>query len=58
MKKFQYEISVPAESQAEADKKMKALVSVVNKLTAQELVKIDEVVNSPIQLALIKSKLA
>ncbi len=57
MKKFEYDISVPAENQTEADKKMKALISIVNKLTEKELTKIAEVVNNPIQLAIIKSKL-
>ena len=57
MKNFEYEIHVPAASQQEADGKMQALVAIVNKLSAKELEKIREVVNSPVQLALIKSKL-
>lgn len=57
MKKFEYEIAVPAATQAEADTKMKALIQIVNKLSASELEKISEVVNSPVQLAMIKSKL-
>lgn len=57
MRKFEYEISVPAETQGEADRKMKAIVKVVPKLTAEEWEKIAEVVSSPVQLALIKAKL-
>lgn len=57
MKKFEYEISVPAETQAEADRKMKAIVKVAPKLSAEEWEKIAEVVSNPVQLALIKSKL-
>ena len=57
MKNFVYEITVPAETQQEADVKIKALVSIVQKLSAQELKKIAEVVSDPIQLGLIKMKL-
>ena len=57
MNKFKYDISIPADSQNEADQKMKAMVAIVNKLSSQELAKIAEVVNNPIQLAIIKSKL-
>ncbi|HXU26796.1 MAG TPA: hypothetical protein VN698_06155 [Bacteroidia bacterium] len=57
MQKFEYDISVPANSQQEADTKMKAIVAVVNKLSVQELTKIAEVVSDPVQLALIKLKL-
>jgi len=57
MKNFEYEITVPADSQQEADGKIKALVAIVKKLSAEELTKIHEVVNDPFQLAIIKSKL-
>jgi len=57
MRKFEYEISISSNTQAEADVKMKALVQIAGKLTAEELKKIAEVVSSPMQLALIKSKL-
>ena len=57
MKKFAYNINIPAETQREADDKMKAIIQIVNKLSALELIKITDVINNPIQLALIKSKL-
>ena len=57
MKKFEYSISIPANAEAEADEKMKAIVIIVNKLNAQELKKVAEVVSSPVQLSVIKSKL-
>ena len=57
MKTFEYNISIPANAQAEADEKMKAIVIIVNKLNAQELKKVAEVVSSPVQLSVIKSKL-
>ena len=57
MKKFDYEITVSAESQSEADSKMKALMTIIDKLTTQELIKVSQVVSNPVQLALIKSKL-
>lgn len=57
MKKFEYEISISANTQVEADAKMKALLIILNKLSAEELTKVAQVVSNPIQLALIKSKL-
>jgi len=57
MTKFEYEISIPANSKAEADKKMKAIAKIAPKLTAEEFEKIAEVLSNPIQLALIKTKL-
>ena len=57
MKKFEYDISIPADKQEEADQKMKAVIQIVNKLSATELTKIAEVVNNPLQLSVIKSKL-
>lgn len=57
MKKFEYEISVTANTQSEADLKMKALITILNKLTTDELSKVAHVVNNPVQLALIKTKL-
>ena len=57
MKPFDYDITVKAHSQNEADKKMKALVTILNKLNTEELIKVSEVVSSPVQLAIIKSKL-
>ncbi len=57
MKKFEYDLTIQANTQAEADQKMKALVTISNKLTSQELLKVAEVVSNPVQLALIKTKL-
>ena len=57
MKKFQYEVTVQANDQQEADKKMKALITILNKLSTAELIRVSEVVSNPVQLALIKSKL-
>ena len=57
MKHYAYDINIPANSEQEADEKMKALISIVNKLSADELRKIQQVINNPIQLAVIKSKL-
>ena len=57
MQKFEYDITVQAQTQSEADKKMKALVSILNKLNTDELIKVAEVVSNPVQLAIIKSKL-
>ena len=57
MKKFEFDITVQATNQAEADQKMKCLITILNKLNANELLKIAEVVSNPVQLALIKTKL-
>lgn len=57
MSKFSYDITISANSQAEADNKMKALISILNKLSTEELLKVAQVVSNPTQLALIKSKL-
>lgn len=57
MKKFNYEVTVQAESQQEADKKMKAVITILGKLSAEELTKVAQVVSNPVQLAIIKSKL-
>jgi hypothetical protein len=57
MKKFKYEFSISANSAEEADRKMKALSALPPKLTVEELEKIAQVVNNPVQLAMIKSKL-
>lgn len=57
MKKFEYEVIVQAENQQEADQKMKAVISILPKLTTEELIKVAQVVNDPIKLALIKTNL-
>jgi len=57
MKKFEYEITISAGSEAEADAKMRSLIILASKLSAEELIKVAHVVSDPAQLALIKSKL-
>ena len=57
MKTYEYDLSIQASSQQEADQKMKALVIILNKLSTEELKKVGEVVSNPVQLSLIKSKL-
>lgn len=57
MPKFEYDLTIQAGSQVEADQKMKALVTILNKLSKEELLKVSDVVSNPVQLALIKSKL-
>ncbi len=57
MKKFEYEITVQAVNQTEADVKMKAIITILCKLSTDELTKIADVVSNPVQLSMIKSKL-
>lgn len=57
MRKFEYDITVNAATQADADAKMKALITILNKLTTEELQKVAQVVSNPVQLAMIKAKL-
>jgi len=57
MRKFEYNISVAAATQKEADQIMRSIVKVIPRLTPQEWEKIAEVVCNPVQLAMIKSKL-
>ena len=58
MKKFTCDFSVPANTQAEAEKKMDALTILATFLTAEELKKLAHVVkNDPIKTSLAKSYL-
>ena len=58
MKKFTSDFSVPAETMAEAEKKMEALKVLATYLTAHELEKLAQVVkNDPIKTSLAKSYL-
>jgi len=57
MKKFEFDISIPASTQVEATEKMKALVCILNSLTREELIKVAQVVSNPVQLSIIKAKL-
>jgi hypothetical protein len=57
MKKFEYEITVNAESQSEADSRMKSITAILNRLSTKELKRAEEVVNNPVELAMLKTKL-
>lgn len=57
MKKFEYEVAVLEKTQEEADRKMKAVMSILPKLTTEELIKVAQLINDPVKLALIKSQL-
>ena len=58
MKKYSYDISVEATSEAEAVTKMKALVVLASKLSAQELDRLAYIVkNDPVKTALAKQYL-
>ena len=58
MKKFNYTITIEAPSEAEADTKMKALITLASKLSAKELDKLAWIVkNDPIKTAIAKKAL-
>jgi hypothetical protein len=58
MKKYQYDISIEAASQTEADAKMTALTTLAAKLKPNELAKLAHVIkNDPIKTALAKKYL-
>lgn len=58
MKKYGYDISIEAASEAEADTKMKALISLASKLSAKELDKLAWIVkNDPVKTAMAKKAL-
>jgi hypothetical protein len=58
MKKYQYDFSIEAASQTEADAKMTALVTLAARLKANELTKLAHVIaNDPIKTALAKKYL-
>lgn len=58
MKKFTCDFSVPANTQAEAETKLKALSTLASFLTAKELEKLAHVVkNDPIKTSLAKTYL-
>jgi hypothetical protein len=58
MKKFQYDISIEAKTESEADGKMTALTTLAQKLTAQELTKLAHIVKTdPAKTALAKKYL-
>ncbi|MBI4929891.1 MAG: hypothetical protein HY841_03950 [Bacteroidetes bacterium] len=57
MKKFNYDLTIEASAESEADSKMKSLAVLSSKLSAKELQKLSEVVSNPIKLAIAKQKL-
>jgi hypothetical protein len=58
MKKFNYDISIEATSEAEADAKMKALSVLAKKLNTKELLKLADIVqNDPVKTAIAKKAL-
>jgi len=57
MKKFNYDITIEAYTESEADAKMKSLAVLSSKLSSGELKKLSEVVSNPIKLAIAKQKL-
>jgi hypothetical protein len=58
MKKYSYDITVEAATEAEADSKMQALSTIAKKLNTKELVKLADIVqNDPVKTALAKKAL-
>lgn len=58
MQKYQYEIAISANSEQEADTKMKALTVLASKLSAKEIEKLAHVVeHEPAKTALAKRAL-
>ncbi len=58
MKKFNYDISIEAASEAEADAKMNALCVLAKKLNTKELLKLADIVqNDPVKTAIAKKAL-
>ena len=58
MKKYNYEITIEAASEAEADSKMAALTTLASRLSAKELSKLAHVVKSdPAKTAMAKKYL-
>jgi hypothetical protein len=58
MKKFQYDITIEAKTETEADGKMTALTTLASKLSTKELTKLAQVVkNDPIKTAMAKKYL-
>ena len=58
MKKFSYEITLEAATEAEADSKLNAIGILLKKLTTKELAKLAHIVqNDPVKTALAKKAL-
>lgn len=58
MQKFNYDISIEANNEAEADTKMQTIMVLVKKLKSNELAKLAHIVqNDPIKTAMAKKAL-
>jgi hypothetical protein len=58
MKKYEYEITIEANDEREAQVKMNALIALASKLKAHELAKLAHIIkNDPIKTALAKKYL-
>ena len=58
MRKFQYDISIEAKTESDADSKMKALTTLASKLSEKELSKLAHIVKTdPVKTALAKKYL-
>jgi hypothetical protein len=57
MRKFKYQVEVPASSQSEADEKMQLALAIVNKLDIEETRKVKQIINTPAKFAMIKQYL-
>ena len=59
MKKFNYDISIEAKQESEADQKMQALTTLASKLSAIELSRLAHIVkHDPVKTALAKKYLS
>ncbi|MES2386490.1 MAG: hypothetical protein V4543_00705 [Bacteroidota bacterium] len=52
-----YRLEVKVKDDIDGEKKMKAVASIIDNLTTQQLVSLAEVVTNPIKMAIAKSKL-
>ena len=58
MKKFSYDLTIEAATEAEADSKMSAIGTIIKKLTTKELIKLADIVkNDPVKTAMAKKAL-
>lgn len=58
MKKYSYDLTIEAATEAEADSKMSAIGTIIKKLTTKELLKLADIVkNDPAKTAMAKKAL-
>lgn len=57
MKNYQFEFSIQGNSEEEAEKKAKSLAAIGAKLSTDELKQLEDVVNDPVKLAVVRQKL-